>query len=321
MAAKDRTTAQVNALENTRDSLTGLIYTQRGTNPSYEAMVNWIWHLSQASFHAGLVKLDDANDTTIRIMPGRFTINGTALSYAGEAIDLSAYNNDTAYVWAYDSASTLTIGYGTDAAGWPTVNHVKLAEVVLSGGAITSITDRRAEHIMRVDNADQHIPLMSLRNEDGTVLDATGGAGKWKLVAGGWGTGTLTIETEAVQNTSDNADLAFEFQLPPHYVAGTKVQLIINALYVLASGTTVTHTLDIEVYKLGDDGAVGSDLNQTGEQTLTASAADYTYTIDESGLAAGDRFMGVVRGAISEGDNAGTIKAVIGSIWRVLAAA
>lgn len=319
MSVKDRTTTQVNALEGTRDANVGLKYDARGSQPWYEKLVNWLWHLGQASAFWGLVKEDDATALTIALMPGRFTFNGTTLAYAGGATTVT--NNDTTYVWVYNLAGVATIGTAIDATGWPTYKHIKLAEVTASGGDITAIDDRRADHLMQVNSVTPQIPLMSLRNEDGTVMDATGGAGKWHLVAGGWGTGTLTVEAEAVQNTSDNADLSFELVVPENYVSGMKLQLIINALYVLAGGTTITATIDIEAYKLGNDGTVGADLNATAAQNLTDTAADYTFTITETGLAAGDRLTIVVRGAISEGGDAGTIKAVIGSIRPALGAA
>jgi len=81
-------------------------------------------------------------------MPGRVTINGVVLDFPGLAVDLAAFNNDTAYVWVFDSGGVPTIGFDSDANGWPATPHLKLVEVTLATGLIASILDRRSESVM-----------------------------------------------------------------------------------------------------------------------------------------------------------------------------
>lgn len=157
-------------------------------------------------------------------------------------------------------------------------------------------------------------PLMACRNADGTVMDATGGAGLFAITPGGWGTGTLILAGEDAQNNTKTDTLMFEAVLPAEYVAGGDLKLNVNAQYDVSAGTTITATVDVQVYKLGDDGTVGSDLCATAAIALTTSFGDKAFTITATGLVAGDRLMALVQTAVTEAGNTGTATAQIGSI-------
>ena len=326
MARTDPSSTTIDNLVGSRLAATGIDVWAIGTQPYFYPFMEMLYHLDLQSASWCHVGESDSGAMYVNIRPGRITIDATNKVYAGGDVDLSAHNNDTAYVWIYITGGAATIAFAADGTGWPSYTHIKLAEVTLASGAITSIVDRRADAILdtqtakpRADLAEDALAMYQqsltlLRNEDGTVMDATGAAGKFKLVSGGWGTGTLTIETPAVQNSSDDIDCLFEFALPVEYVADEEVKVQINAKYTLAGGTTVTHTIDCEVYEIGDDGTVSADLCATAAQTLTASFADYVFAITDTALTPGDRLMVLVRCSVSEGDDAGTIKGEIGSI-------
>ena len=57
---------------------------------------------------------------------------------AGAAVVLT--NNDTNYIWLIEAG---TIATAVDGTGWPAVPHIKLAEVTIAGGVITTVLDRR----------------------------------------------------------------------------------------------------------------------------------------------------------------------------------
>ena len=144
MAVRDKTSAQIAALVQTRAANTGFEYPEAGRQPYHEWLIREMAHIDEAANGSLLVKDENAT-MTIRVMPGEATLDGVALVYAGATVDLSAFNNDVAYVWLHDSGGGVAaINKGTDAAGWPTTAHVKLAEVTLSAGLITAIADRRA---------------------------------------------------------------------------------------------------------------------------------------------------------------------------------
>jgi len=149
MAIEELSAAQIEQLVGTRDAATGMEYPASGLQPYYLWLVRTLHNLAQASAGACRVVKDDADATTVRIIPGRASISGAVLDYAGGAVELGSYNNDTAYLWLYDDSNGGAIGAGGSADGWPAAAHIKLAEVTLSGGAVTSILDRRFETILK----------------------------------------------------------------------------------------------------------------------------------------------------------------------------
>jgi hypothetical protein len=117
-----------------------------------------------------------------------------------------------------------------------------------------------------------------------------------------------------VQNDAQTAELAFELPLPPEYVPTSDLMLRVSEHYVSAAGTVLTHTLDAEVYELGDDGAAGEDLNATAEAELDDAAGDHAFEIDGEGLAPGARLLVLLRLAVAEAGDSGEIYGQIGSI-------
>jgi len=150
MAIQTLSSEQIDSLVGTRHDTTGFDYPPDGLQPYYEWLVRTLHLLAESSCGSLRVAQDDAGGTTVRIAPGRAEISNIALDYTGGTIDLSSYNNDTAYLWLEDDSGSAHIGVDTDANGWPAGAHIKLAEVTLSAGAITTILDRRFETIFRV---------------------------------------------------------------------------------------------------------------------------------------------------------------------------
>ena len=161
------------------------------------------------------------------------------------------------------------------------------------------------------------IALMSgVRNADGTVLDATGASTKFKIVPGGYGSGTLTLQGQNARSgaTASQTDtLCFEFTIPPEYDDSADVKLVVHCS-AAGGGTVGTKTLDAQVYELSDSGTVGSDICATTIQTITTSFADYTFTITDAGLVGGDRLIVFVQTVITETGGSSDKYASIGSI-------
>ena len=155
--------------------------------------------------------------------------------------------------------------------------------------------------------------MADCRNADGTVLDATGGAGLFKIDAGGWGSGTLILQSEIALSNTKTDTLAFEFTLPPEYVADADVKVNIHARRT-GAGTGGPYTIDVEAYELTDEGAVGSDLCATAAISFSdTNWADRTFTITDAGLTAGDKLIVLVQTALTEAGGS-TMHAQIGSI-------
>lgn len=168
--------------------------------------------------------------------------------------------------------------------------------------------------MMSTASFSMKILLASIQNNDGTAMDATGAAGKFKIVDGGQGTGGRTLVSENANNNTKTDKCVTVFQLPLEYVAGSAITLRVRAKFTQGGNAPVTKTIDAECYKLDQDGAVGSDLCATAVQTLTSAFASYDFTITPTGLVAGDRFQIYLVGAISEAGAGGNNNISIGSV-------
>ena len=156
MATRPLSTAQINELVGTHHPTAGFEYPVNGLQPYYQWLVSALHLLGEASAGSLRVNPDDATDTTIRVEPGRAVIDGAVLTWPdsagsiGGTIDIGTFNNETVYVWLFDQGGGVA-GIGHDCAdnGWPGTPHIKLAEVTLSSGRITSLIDRRFETMLR----------------------------------------------------------------------------------------------------------------------------------------------------------------------------
>jgi len=148
MTIQELSNAEIAERVGTRHTSTGIEYPPSGLQPYYQWLVRTLHLLAESSAAALRVADDDTNATTVRVMPGRATVGGVVLAYPGGMLDLAPFNNDTAYLWLEDDGGA-TIEAASDQAGWPADAHIKLAEVTLAGGAITSILDRRFETILK----------------------------------------------------------------------------------------------------------------------------------------------------------------------------
>lgn len=150
MAIRELASDEIEGLVGTRHPGTGIEYPPIGLQPYYEWLVRALHLLAESSLGALRVSADDSSATSVWVAPGRASISGVVLDHPGQLLDLSTYNNDTAYIWLFDNLGTPSIGTATDAAGWPVTPHLKLAEVTIASGVITHILDLRIEQILSV---------------------------------------------------------------------------------------------------------------------------------------------------------------------------
>lgn len=122
------------------------------------------------------------------------------------------------------------------------------------------------------------------------------------------------IETGDIKTLSSTRKCAFPVVLPDNYAAGKTITLSLHA----EAKTTVADTsmtLDVEVFKSDKDGTANADICATAAQSInTLTAADYTYTVTPTGLAAGDQLWALISIAYVDG---ATATAVIGQIGEV----
>lgn len=142
MAVKDPSNTETLSLVNSRSNRSGWLWAEAGLKPFYFWLMSTLFHLDAATVADFLVKRDDASATTVRVLAGRCAISGTGASFAGQAVDLAAYNNATANLAlvVVDGAPAINV-----ASTWPGGTHHKLASVTLAAGQITAMVDRRFE--------------------------------------------------------------------------------------------------------------------------------------------------------------------------------
>ncbi|MEM9914545.1 MAG: hypothetical protein AAF911_06270 [Planctomycetota bacterium] len=150
MPSIDLSPDAIHDLVGTRHNATGIEFPPAGLQPYHDWLIRTLYRLAESSVGAFRVNRASDNATTVHISPGRASIAGVVLTLDEATIDLAAFNNDTAYVWLGDNAGAAQLGNATASAGWPSGAHLKLAEVTLAGGAITTVLDRRLETLFRV---------------------------------------------------------------------------------------------------------------------------------------------------------------------------
>lgn len=150
MPSLDLTSQQIAALVGGAHPVTGVSYPEAGLQPYYEWLIGSLYRLAEASAGDLRVWHDADAAASIWISPGRCSIAGQALVYAGQSIGLGLYNNSTVLIWMQDNASSAEIATADIGTGWPAGDHLKLAEVQLDSGEVTLITDLRFETLLKV---------------------------------------------------------------------------------------------------------------------------------------------------------------------------
>ena len=117
------------------------IMTER--NPMwYDELKQTIWGLLNATNWAAALGVYCPSPVTFNVRGGKYIYKDTVKTYTpGAAVDPT--DNDTTYIWM-DGANA--IASAIDGTGWPTTDHIKLAEIdVDSDGVITAVRDLRGE--------------------------------------------------------------------------------------------------------------------------------------------------------------------------------
>lgn len=150
MHSPDLTAAQIESLIGTRHDITGIEFPPAGLQPYHDWLIRTLHRLAESSAGAFRVAPADATPTSVSVAPGRASISGVTLDLSATTIELATHNNAAAYVWLEDNAGQAQVAADNANAGWPVGAHIKLAEVVLDSGQISTILDRRLETVFRV---------------------------------------------------------------------------------------------------------------------------------------------------------------------------
>ncbi len=322
---------QLNGLSGATDSEQAVPYVPIGLSPYHTEFYQMQYRLLDVARRAGDCRVykDDGGALKCGGRAGRYLNGDTPVNYVG-ASDQSLTDNTTNYIYL-TADGTLTV----NATGFPTPSatpHLPLATIATgtaSAGGVAGqyahedITDYRGRAFLTVAGsavgsvARGDIQMESLVRYPVALssgFNLSGTAGYFHLSNSGWGGGLLQMSGNGAQGNTATDTYETEFALPAEYAAGEDVKLVVCAEYTGSGTVGATKSIDAEVYKMGDDGQPSADLNTTAAGTLTDAFADYTFTIDDSGLAAGDKLYVMIRTVLAETDGTYEVYAVIGGI-------
>jgi len=168
---------------------------------------------------------------------------------------------------------------------------------------------------VQVKSKVKRVALTGVRNVDGTTIDATGAATKFKTVVGDAAAGTCVLDGPDVQNDTDATVLMFEWEAPPEYVNGSAITARVSCR-ATGTGTAGTKTVDLTAHENTNRGASGGDICATAAADLpdVDTWADQDFTITPTNVVAGDKVLFYVTITVQETGDAAALKAQIGDI-------
>lgn len=209
------------------------------------------------------------------------------------------------------STGTLTRGFALDAASAAgDFIRVFYDQATLVGSVGRS-------QLTQDDLVSYAVPLTACRVHDAlhTNLPATAANDDMALITGTPGTDAPTLQGVDFGGTSCDEKAAFEFALPPEYVSGETITVVVTAamLTTLSDGTA---TVDVECWAIDGAGAVSADICATAAQSINSlTPAAKSFTITPTSRVAGDVL--IVRLAFA-GSDTGNVGVMIPEIQKVV---
>ncbi|MEM6553533.1 MAG: hypothetical protein AAF750_15565 [Planctomycetota bacterium] len=144
MAIKQLTDSEAANLAGTNDAATGVPFPALNASGwAYDYLRSLQRLLDVSPSDLAVVEVDTAANHA-GVLPGSCAFGDYPGGTGSTPAVTTLADDDTTYIWAEsDGSNGVQINSATDATGWPTTAHIKLAEVTMASGAITQITDRR----------------------------------------------------------------------------------------------------------------------------------------------------------------------------------
>ena len=162
-------------------------------NPNFnQEFKQFVYGILLAGDWVGVLGVYCPSTTTFNVRGGLYLFKGEVKTYApGSAVNPT--DNDTTYIWLKPDNS---IGSAIDGTGWPSTEHIKLAEIdVDSDGIITAIRDLRGQTFLNYDSKKK----IEAHTSGDTLTATESGSVHTNLGAGG--TVTLTLPASAPAGT------------------------------------------------------------------------------------------------------------------------
>lgn len=153
------------------------------------------------------------------------------------------------------------------------------------------------------------LPLTDATTTAGVFLTATPGSGAFGISETAGTSIALTGESTSASSKTDA--FLIDYVLPANYIAGQNITFTVNCQQA-GAGTVTVETVNANAYLVANAGTMGSDLINVSAKTITASAADYAFTIAGAGLVPGSHLVLKVTTVITT--SAGAANSQINSI-------
>lgn len=160
------------------------------------------------------------------------------------------------------------------------------------------------------------VPLTDFRVHDAlqTVLPGTSANDDLALDGGTFGTSAPTLRTGDVKTATVTRYARALIRLPAEFDDGESVTLRLVA-GMLTTVADTSATVDVECYAVDKEGSIGSDLCSTSAKSINSlTFADQDFTIDGSGLVAGDWLDVRITVAVTDSATATAVIAAIASV-------
>ena len=231
---------------------------------------------------------------------GRFRHYLSGASDANNGAQLYASADDTITT---SSSGNSFIGYQIRVLEANYVEFELVTPVPVTPFARTNITQETGVYDLYLQDWRTAGTLALLGTSAGTPANAMG------ITPGTFGSAAPILVGEAASGNVKTDYARYQFQLPPEYVAGQALTLRVHAKLTTAAYVPTSTTLDAEVYKVDGEAGIGSDICATAAQQLTASYADYDFTITPATLSPGDKLDIRITGLVT--DTGGTTGATL----------
>ena len=211
-----------NALLNlSSEGETGVEYIETGKAPYYLEFRKLLYRLLEATKRANDLRVFDAGGLKIGVKAGKYWDGLSLCEYAGVSEVSLADDKEHIYVYLDGDGNLVTTEY----SDWPvsSVSHIRLAEVVTSGGDVSSITDARGGHMWFMPGGVEKgrktivpVSLASLRAVSGNNIPGAASGGGLLCTDTSPGLGFIDGDTDSCLRLSwaAGSQNAVVFQVP-----------------------------------------------------------------------------------------------------------
>jgi hypothetical protein len=257
---------------------TGTIYAgTTGADPAFTATPSGLTSLEATTLSAGLAT---GTAGTVAVYPGTTTTGDTTLTATANSGN-TVTNINTA---AQAGARTYTV---PDQGGNANFLLTGSAQSTTDGMVLTPVS------------------MTSMRTAAGLMMTASASGTNFGLT---YTPGTTAILIGTATSSSTTGDVAaFDFVLPPNYIAGTNVTLNIACYYTNTSSTASVHTMTGAAYLNTTAGLQGASLIGSGAVTCPITTASVQpVTITGTTLVPGSLLTFTLTAAVTNGGGAST---------------